>query len=65
MKNAIEYYFVIAVRVFVDDFGWNGPFNSSLFQCMSVEQFSVYLCFLWFLYQCFLVFRLLVFYVLD
>lgn len=42
MKNAIEYYFVIAVRVFVDDFGWNGPFNSSLFQCMSVEQFSVF-----------------------
>ena len=37
VKNAIEYYFVIAVRVFVDDFGWNGPFNSSLFQCMSVE----------------------------
>jgi hypothetical protein len=37
VKKAIEYYFVIAVSVFVDGFGWNGHFNSSLFQCVSVE----------------------------
>ena len=40
-------------------------FEFLLFQCLSVVSFSVYLCFLWFLYQCFLVFWLLVFYVLD
>ena len=37
LKKAIEYYFVIAVSVSVDGFGWNGHFNSSLFQCVSVE----------------------------
>ena len=46
---------------FAGGFCWNGRFNNSFFQCMSME----YLCFLWFLYQCFLVFWLLVFYVLS
>ena len=50
---------------FADSFCWNGHFNNSFFQCMSMDYFSVYLCFLWFLYQCFLVFWLLVFYVLG
>ena len=50
---------------FADGFGWNGHFNNSFFQCMSMEYFPVYLCFLWCLYQCFLVFWLLVFYVLG
>ena len=44
---------------FADGFCWNGHFNNSFFQCMSMEYFSVYLYFLWFLYQCFLVFWLL------
>ena len=56
MKNAIVYYVVIVVSAFVDGFGWNGHPNYSLLQCLSMEYVSVYLCFIWFLYQCFLVF---------
>ena len=55
MKNAIGYYILIC-GAFADGFCWNGHFNNSFFQCMSMEYFSVYLCFLLFLYQCFLVF---------
>ena len=60
MTNAFGYYVVIAVSAFADGFGWNGHPNYSLFQCLSMEYVSVYLCFHRFLYQCFLVFRLLV-----
>ena len=56
MKNVIVYYVVILVSAFADGFGWNGHPNYSLFQCLSMECVSVYLCFIWFLFQCFLVF---------
>ena len=56
MKNSIVYYVVIVVSAFADGFGWNGHPNYSLFQCLSMEYVSVYLCFIWFLYQRFLVF---------
>ena len=37
LEKGIEYHFVISVSVFVDGFFWNGHFNSSLLQCLSVE----------------------------
>ena len=37
VKKGIQYHFVISVSVFVDCFACNGHFNSSLFQCLSVE----------------------------
>lgn len=60
MKSDFGYYIVVmAFNASAHGFQWNRHFKNSFFQCMSVEYFSLFL-FLQFLYQCFLVFRLLV-----